>query len=274
MALQFTAGLPRSRLPPVPALPAPNPRLHGTADNLTQMNTAGATHKTILVADDTASVRQRFTTTLERAGHRAHAVDSAPELLARIRAGLLEIDLVVVDLQLPQAGGVDLVRAIRKLDGGRLPIVVFSGTIGGARDVRDLAELGVAGYVNECSPDAQILPALAPHLFPDSFNRRGSPRVILGIPVAYRYGNTIAAAVTMNLGKGGVAIRTMSPLDAAARARVRFRLPHSKRDVDADARVTWSDRRAGMGLQFERVDAADQHAIDDFVEQQVDGRRD
>ena len=33
------------------------------------------------------------------------------------------------DLKLPHAGGVDLVRSIRKLDGGRLPIVVFSGTI-------------------------------------------------------------------------------------------------------------------------------------------------
>ena len=36
---------------------------------------------------------------------------------------------------------------------------------------------------------------IAPHLFPDNFNRRGSPRVVLGIPVAYRFGNTIAAAL-------------------------------------------------------------------------------
>jgi uncharacterized protein (TIGR02266 family) len=232
------------------------------------MTMAGAVHKTVLIADDTPFVRERFRTAIEHAGHRAFTVKSAAELLARVRADLPEIDLVVVDLRLPHAGGVDLVRSIRKLDGGRLPILVFSGTISGASEVRDLATLGIAGYVNEYSASQQILPSLAPHLFPDNFNRRTSPRVSLGIPVAYRFGNTIAAAVTLNLGRGGLAIRTMSPLDSATRARVRFRLPNSKRDVDADARVAWSDRRVGMGMQFERIDAADQSAVEEFVDAQ------
>jgi uncharacterized protein (TIGR02266 family) len=232
------------------------------------MTNPGATHKTVVIADDTPFVRDRFKAALEHAGHRTFTAKSAAELLARVRADLPDIDLVVVDLKLPHAGGVELVRSIRKLDGGRLPIVVFSGTINGAAEVRDLANLGVAGYVNEYSAAQHILPSLAPHLFPDNFNRRTSPRVVLGIPVAYRFANTIAAAVTLNLGKGGVAIRTMSPLDASARARVRFRLPNSKRDVDADARVAWSDRRVGMGLQFERIDEADQTAVEEFVDTQ------
>jgi len=48
---------------------------------------------------------------------------------------------------------------------------------------------------------------------------------------------------------------------------VRFRLPGSKRDVEAEGRVAWSDRRVGMGLQFERVESIDQAAIDEFVDQ-------
>jgi uncharacterized protein (TIGR02266 family) len=230
-----------------------------------------AAHKTVLVANDTPAVCERFVSALEHAGHRAEVARSTAEVLARLRPELAGIDLVLVDLRLPPAGGLALVRAIRKIDDGRTPVLVFSGTVDRARDVRDLADLGVAGYVNEFSADAQILPALAPHLFPDSFNRRGSRRVVMGIPVAYRYANTIAAAVTLNLGKGGVAIRTMSPLDPAARARVRFRLPTSKRDVDAEARVSWSDRQTGMGLEFERIDVADQRAIDEFVNRQREG---
>ena len=229
---------------------------------------AGTAHKTVLIADDTPFVRDRFKTAIEHAGHRAYTVRSAAELLARVRADLPDIDLVVVDLRLPHAGGVDLVRSIRRLDGGRLPILVFSGTIAGASEVRDLASLGIAGYVNEYSASQQILPSLAPHLFPDSFNRRHSPRVALGIPVAYRFGNTIAAAVTLNLGRGGLAIRTMNPLGALTRARVRFRLPNSRRDVDADACIAWSDRRVGMGMQFERINAADQAAVEEFVDAQ------
>ena len=225
------------------------------------------TIKTVIVADDTAFVRDRFATALLSAGHTAYTVKSAAELLARVRADLADIDLIVLDLRLPHAGGVELVRTIRKLDQGRLSILVFSGTIATADEVRELAALGVAGYVNEYSAVQHILPSLAPHLFPDNFNRRGSPRVVLGIPVAYRFGNTIAAALTLNLGKGGVSIRTMSPLQGSAKLKVRFRLPGSRRDIEAECRVAWSDRRVGMGLQFEKIDSTDQAAIDEFVDQ-------
>ena len=221
--------------------------------------------KTVVIADDTAFVRDRFRAAVEAAGHRAIAVKTAAELLARVRSDHKEIDLIVLDLRLPQSPGVELVRALRQLD-ERAPLLIFSGTIASADEVRQLASLGVAGYVNEYSAVQNILPSLAPHLFPDNFNRRGSPRVVLGIPVAYRFGNTIAAALTLNLSKGGVAIRTMSPLDQHAKVRVRFRLPGSKMDVEADSRVAWSDRRVGMGVQFEQVDPATQLVIDNFVD--------
>jgi uncharacterized protein (TIGR02266 family) len=222
--------------------------------------------KTVLVADDTAFVRDRFRAALEAAGHTALTARSAAELLASLRTDLARIDLILIDLRLPDASGLALVRGIRKLDAGRLPLLIFSGTIASADEVRELAALGVAGYVNEYSAPQHILPSLAPHLFPDSFNRRSSPRVVLGIPVQYRFGNTIAAALALNLSHGGIAIRTTSPLEKDARIKVRFRMPGSKRDIDAEGRVAWSDRRVGMGVQFEKVDAAGQALIDQFVD--------
>jgi len=230
------------------------------------MGSSTVTAKTVVVADDTAFVRDRFRVALESAGHKAIVVKSAAELFARVKADLASIDLMVLDLRLPHVPGVDLVRSIRKLDAGRLPILIFSGTIASADEVRALAALGVSGYLNEYSAPQHILPSLAPHLFPDSFNRRGSPRAILGIPVQYRFGNTIAAALTLNLSHGGIAIRTTSPLDSASKIKVRFRMPGSKRDIDAEGRVAWSDRRVGMGIQFERVDPANQAVIDSFVD--------
>jgi uncharacterized protein (TIGR02266 family) len=143
---------------------------------------------------------------------------------------------------------------------------VFSGSIASAEDVRELAALGVAGYINEFSAIQHILPSLAPHLFPDRFNRRGGPRVVLGIPVQYRFGNTIAAASSLNLSRGGIAIRTTSPLETGAKIMVRFRVPGATREIDADGRVAWHDRRVGMGIQFEAVEAASQALIDHFVD--------
>ena len=169
------------------------------------MTAGSAAAKTVLIAGESSFVRERFQAVLQEAGHRAIIARSAAEVLGRIRADLDEIDLLVLDLRLPQTSGVDLVRAVRKLDNGRLPILVFSGTITSAEEVRDLAELGVAGYVNEYSAVQHILPSLAPHLFPDNFNRRSSPRVVLSIPVAYRCGDTVTAVLTLDVGKGASA---------------------------------------------------------------------
>ena len=181
----------------------------------------------MVVADDTAFVRDRFRAAVENAGPQGdRGQERRGAAGARSAPISTTIDLIVLDLRLPHAPGVELVRSIRKLDDGRLPVLIFSGTIASADEVRELAALGVAGYVNEYSAVQHILPSLAPHLFPDNFNRRGSPRVVLGIPIQYRFGNTIAAALTLNLSHGGIAIRTTSPLEKRRQdSSVRFRMP-------------------------------------------------
>ena len=220
----------------------------------------------VVVADDTAFVRDRFKAALERAGHRAVTVSSGNELIARVKADLANIDLVVVDLRLPHGNGVNLVRALRNIDPKRPPIVVFSGTIASTTEVRELAALNVGGYVNEYTSMQYILPALAPHLFPGEFNRRTGPRVVLGIPIAYRFGNTIAAAVTLNISRGGVAVRTTNPLEKGTSVKVRFRIPMVKKDIDVEAKVAWSDRRVGMGLAFSGLGEDEQKMIAEYVD--------
>ena len=221
--------------------------------------------KTVLVAANTPFVRDRFKAALDAAGHRAVVVKSVAQLLAQVRADLADLDLIVLDLRMPHASGVELVRRIRKLDEGHLPILVFSGTVTSVEEVRELAALGVGGYLNEYSAVEHILPSIAPHLFPDNFNRRGGPRVVLGIPVSYRAGGTIAAALSLNLSRGGIAIRTSRPLPRDAAVKLRFALPGSKRQLETEGVVCWSDQRAGMAMRFTTVTPADQAAIDEFV---------
>ncbi len=222
--------------------------------------------KTVVVADDTAFVRDRFKGAIEAAGHRAVTVHTASDLLTHARSASAKIDLVVLDLRLPQGQGVAMVKALRRIETLLAPVVVFSGTIASADEVRELAGLGVAGYVNEYTSVQHIVPSLAPHLFPDQYSRRSSPRVVLGIPVSYRFGNTIAAALTLNISRGGLAVRTTSPLEAGTTMKVRFRLPTGKTDVEAETRVAWVDRRTGMGVQFTKMQGGDQKSIDDFVQ--------
>ena len=222
--------------------------------------------KTVLIADDTAFVRDRVRTALEGAGHRAVTVRTGQELLATLKSPQPRIDLVVLDLRLPDGRGIDLVRSMRKVAPDGPPVIVFSGTIANSDEVRNLASFGVAGYVNEYTGVGHIMPALAPHLFPDHYNRRSSPRVVLGVPITYRVGNAIFTSLTLNVSHGGVAIRTTNPLDVAAVVRLKFRISGTKKDIDAEARVAWSDRRVGMGLQFTSIEPAAQSVIDDYVQ--------
>lgn len=220
--------------------------------------------KTVLVADDTEFVRERFRKALQDAGHRAVTAATGSEVLTAV--GRVDPDLVVVDLRLPSANGVGLLRAIRRIAPDYPPLLVFSGTIASADEVREMTNLGVAGYVNEYAAAQHIVPSLSPHLFPSEYNRRSSPRVTLGVPVAYRFGNTIATALTLNISRGGLALRTTTPLPVESTVRVRFRLPAVRSDIQAESRIAWVDHRLGMGLQFTKVDEAAQAAIDAFVQ--------
>ncbi|HJN45608.1 MAG: PilZ domain-containing protein [Vicinamibacterales bacterium] len=229
------------------------------------MTTSAASSRTVLIASAETDLRSRFAEALQQAGHRTLEAARTSDLLGLVDNDQPGVDLLLLDLGLAGSEGVALVRRVRD-DAGSLPIIVFSGSVSSADEVPELAALGVTGYVNEHSEAQQILPSLAPHLFPDSFNRRSSPRVVLAIPVSYRVDNTIAGALTLNISKGGLAIRTMSPLAVSTKANARFRLPGSNREISADARAVWSDRRVGMGLQFEQMDAGDQTAVDEFVD--------
>ena len=223
------------------------------------------TARTILIAHRTAAVRDRFSVALAEAHHTSVTADSAGR--ARGLAGSREtpVSLAIVDLALSD----DPIAFVRELRGDRvLPVLVFSGSVASATQVPALAAMNV-GYINEHAGTAQILPALAPHLFPDSFNRRVSSRVTIGVPVSYRSGETIAGALTLDVGRCGLAIRTLAPLPKGTTVQVKFRLPGTPADIGAVGRVAWSDRKVGMGVQFDTLSIGDQHVIDEFVERQA-----
>ena len=234
------------------------------------MATPSGPPKTIMLAIHDHSVSKQFSVALHGAGHRTVTVRTRATLMQELKAAPPSPDLMVLDLRLGE--GVDLARAVRTLSPG-VPIVILSGSVRSATDVRELVPLGVDSYVNDHCAVPQILPALAPRLFPDSFDRRTSVRVTLNLPVAYRFGDTVATAPTLDLSRGGLGVRTMAPLDVGTEVRVQFRLPASQGDIEATSRVTWSNQRSGMGLQFENVQPPGQAAIDEFVDQQASVHR-
>ena len=225
--------------------------------------------KQVLVASADAAVRARIHDTLSDAGHDVREAHTAPELLAQLAASRAQLDVLLLDLTLSHHTGVDLARAVRQVDGGRIPLVVFSGSVATAADARALAQLGVVGYLNEHATSQALVPALAPHLFPNSLNRRSGPRLSLGMPVELRHGGSVRGGTTANISHGGMAVRLPEPPEPMTRVQLHFRLPGTSTPIDADARVVWSDRRTLCGLQFEQVAPEAQRRIDALVESRV-----
>ena len=221
--------------------------------------------KTILVAHRLASISDRFAAALADARHAFVQAPTAAAAVAAVESAATTVNLVLLDLGLAE-DGIGLVRALRQKSRQPLPIVVFSGSLTSARQVQDLAALNVSAYINEHASTAQILPALAPHLFPDNFNRRASPRVPVGVPISFRAGRTIAGATTLDVSKGGLAVRTMNPLPPGTAVHITLRLPGTGSEIEATGRVAWSDRKVGMGVQFEQIAAADQDILEKYVD--------
>ena len=220
--------------------------------------------KTLLIAHRAAAVRDRFAVALADARHEFITATTEADALAVATSRGAALSLAVVDLGL-SADPMAFVRTLLQRPYAPLPVVVFSGTIPSVADIPALSALGV-GYINEYAATPQILPALAPHLFPDNFNRRMNPRMTIGVPVTYRTANIVAGAITLDVGKGGIAIRTMNPLPKGTPVQVKFRLPGMPAEIDAAGRVAWSDHKVGMGVQFEQMSSTHQRTIDGFVD--------
>jgi two-component system response regulator MprA len=81
---------------------------------------------TILVVEDDPALRDTLQRRFERAGYTVAAAADGATGLARAAAG--DIDLVVLDLTLPDIDGLDVCRQLRRSDGeGYLPILILTG---------------------------------------------------------------------------------------------------------------------------------------------------
>ena len=91
------------------------------------MYTTGTmTNARVLVVDDDAATRAMMVEVMSAVGLTASTSESAEEALAVIRAG--NVDLIVLDVQLPKMSGLELVKEIRQDPKLRTtPILLVSG---------------------------------------------------------------------------------------------------------------------------------------------------
>ncbi|WP_184790390.1 response regulator transcription factor [Phytomonospora endophytica] len=79
----------------------------------------------VLLAEDAALTRGGLTEILRVAGHSVDAVHDGDELMARIAAGVSDVDLVITDVRMPPTSTDEGLRAAMALRGLRPPVPVL-----------------------------------------------------------------------------------------------------------------------------------------------------
>jgi DNA-binding NarL/FixJ family response regulator len=122
-----------------------------------------------LLVDDDPNVSEFLATYLSRRGHPSNATIEGNQALDWLSENRCEV--VVVDLNLPNANGISLIASLRAID-ARLPIVVFTERGCKEAQVRAAMRAGASGYVSKNLPVEQLYCVLARVLAAARYNAR------------------------------------------------------------------------------------------------------
>jgi two-component system chemotaxis response regulator CheY len=102
--------------------------------------------KTILIVDDSTTMRMSLTSSLEIAGFKVLAASDGVLALEILR-GSVKPDLIITDINMPNMGGIEFISKTRSMGGFRfLPILVL--TTQSQQATRDEAKkLGATGWL-------------------------------------------------------------------------------------------------------------------------------
>jgi two-component system cell cycle sensor histidine kinase/response regulator CckA len=123
----------------------------------------------VLVVDDEATIRALLCAILSPLGYTVHAAASGAEALALLEDPCADVDLVLLDCQLPGEDGIGILRAVRALRPD-LPVILQTGHPTGEVEAR-LGNLRVDGVIEKPFRVDSLCSALERAQAPSVFDR-------------------------------------------------------------------------------------------------------
>jgi DNA-binding NtrC family response regulator len=117
--------------------------------------------KHILVVDDEPDIRDMLRDALVISGYRVTAVGSAAEALQVVRDDPPQ--LVITDLQLPEADGFEIIEQVKVVN-PEIPIILLTGVLFDHAALKEAMGAKIACYIEKTVPLAQILSEVKKHL--------------------------------------------------------------------------------------------------------------
>jgi len=101
--------------------------------------------KTILSVDDSASIRQMVSFTLEDAGYAVATAVDGRDALAKLKSK--PADMIITDLNMPNLDGLGLIREVRSLKDYKFVPILFLTTESEEGKKREAKAAGATGWI-------------------------------------------------------------------------------------------------------------------------------
>lgn len=101
---------------------------------------------TILVAEDEIIMLKTIELRLKKDGHTVILTQDGREALKRMEES--EVDLIITDIMMPFASGLEIIEAVKRKQGKKIPVIVLSA-MGQENVVLEAFQLGADDYITK-----------------------------------------------------------------------------------------------------------------------------
>jgi two-component system chemotaxis response regulator CheY len=112
--------------------------------------------KTILIVDDSATMVMSVKNNLEIAGFKVETAEDGVKALAKLKGGL-KPDLIITDINMPNMGGMELIKNVRALTGFRFTPILTLTTESQADKREEGKKMGATGWLVKPVGGADLL---------------------------------------------------------------------------------------------------------------------
>jgi two-component system, chemotaxis family, chemotaxis protein CheY len=115
--------------------------------------------KTIVIVDDSESIREVVSFTLENAGYQVLSAIDGEDALKFFDGR--ELDLLITDLHMPKLNGIELIKKVRENANYKLLPILFLTTESQQSIKQDAKDAGATGWIIKPFVPAKLLAALS-----------------------------------------------------------------------------------------------------------------
>ncbi|MFQ5585906.1 MAG: PilZ domain-containing protein [Thermodesulfobacteriota bacterium] len=204
--------------------------------------------------------------------HHAHTFDSSDEIVGYLSARADKIDLLLLDVEISEEGGLKLLEWI-KGEGmvERFPIILVVGSKEVERARQQTGGYGVKWIVTREVAPERIAFLVNRLLFSRGRTERGSVRVPASIPAEVAVVGEEGGAI-LNISSTGLYLKSATPLSPGTAVRLRFALPGHDVRLDVEGVVVWGKRDKkgngifdGVGIRFTGLSPEVQDTLRDYI---------